>query len=343
MFQVQDTPGLARPVIKVFRALGRTLREARGDLTFHPQCTDLRLSSFNPDDFSGVLYGSDVSDLLTRRLADSGSLMVCRFGTTELATVISATREFSFSNVMRLASGSVLVRDIGIHRGIVSSLAKLSGFFPVDEEMCRRFVQLMIDDFSAIDVLGVWCKQEKLLEPQLRHVTRVRFRDIEPYLHEKPWTHILEGRRVLVIHPFAETIERQYRERRTRIFDNPMMLPEFDLMTIKAVQSIANTKTDFPDWFAALDSMKRKIESVDFDVAIIGCGAYGMPLAAHVKRIGKKAVHLGGQTQLLFGIKGKRWETGHEEIRRLFNDAWVYPEESDRPEGYKRVEGGAYW
>ena len=26
----------------------------------------------------------------------------------------------------------------------------------------------------------------------------------------------------------------------------------------------------------------------------LGCGAYGFPLAAHVKRMGKKAIHMGG-------------------------------------------------
>ena len=33
-----------------------------------------------------------------------------------------------------------------------------------------------------------------------------------------------------------------------------------------------------------------------------------MPLAAFIKSIGKKAVHLGGSTQILFGIKGERWD-----------------------------------
>ena len=47
---------------------------------------------------------------------------------------------------------------------------------------------------------------------------------------------------------------------------------------------------------------------IDFDVAIIGCGAYGFPLAAKLKQAGKQAIHLAGATQLLFGIKGKRWE-----------------------------------
>ena len=86
-----------------------------------------------------------------------------------------------------------------------------------------------------------------------------------------------------------------------------------------------------------------RINAIDFDIAIIGCGAYGMPLAAHVKRIGKKAVHLGGQTQLLFGIKGKRWETGHDKIKSMFNEHWVYPSNDERPKNFISVESGAYW
>ena len=45
--------------------------------------------------------------------------------------------------------------------------------------------------------------------------------------------------------------------------------------------------------------MEDGIAEIDFEVALIGCGAYGLPLAAHVKRLGKKAVHLGGATQNL--------------------------------------------
>ena len=75
-----------------------------------------------------------------------------------------------------------------------------------------------------------------------------------------------------------------------------------------------------------------------FDIAIIGCGAYGMPLAAYCKQIGKKAVHLGGATQLLFGIKGKRWDN-----YSLYNDYWVRPLESETPRNAGKIESGCYW
>ena len=81
------------------------------------------------------------------------------------------------------------------------------------------------------------------------------------------------------------------------------------------------------------------------DVAIIGCGAYGFPLAAKLKQAGKQAIHLAGATQLLFGIKGKRWEenTAFAYVQKFFNDAWVYPSDEDKPKAADKVEGGCYW
>ena len=88
--------------------------------------------------------------------------------------------------------------------------------------------------------------------------------------------------------------------------------------------------------------MKRDIENLDFDIAIIGAGPYGFLLASHVKKMGKKAVHLAGATQILFGIKGKRWE-GKPFFQSLFNEYWVRPDESEKPAGFKKVESGCYW
>ena len=97
----------------------------------------------------------------------------------------------------------------------------------------------------------------------------------------------------------------------------------------------------YNNWFDALDDMIRKVDTVDFDVAIIGCGAYGMPLAAHIKQIGKQAIHLGGATQLMFGIMGKRWD--HiPEIHSLVNENWVRPMENETPKCSNDIEAGCY-
>jgi hypothetical protein len=88
--------------------------------------------------------------------------------------------------------------------------------------------------------------------------------------------------------------------------------------------------------------MEDEIDKQTYDIAIIGCGAYGFNLAAHVKRTGHKAIHLGGATQLLFGIIGNRWES-RDDFRQLINDFWVRPSMEERPATASQVEGACYW
>ena len=129
------------------------------------------------------------------------------------------------------------------------------------------------------------------------------------------------------------------------MFPNENWLPEFSLKVIKSVQSAAGEKPPFKDWFEALEFMKKEIKYSDFDIAIIGCGAYGLPLAGYCKSLGKKALHLGGGTQLLFGIKGKRWEKQYRDAcyRDLFNEFWVYPDKKETPQNAIKIEGACYW
>ena len=123
--------------------------------------------------------------------------------------------------------------------------------------------------------------------------------------------------------------------------NNPGILPQFELITIKAVQTIADQDDSrFGNWFEALDYMKVEILKHDFDVALIGAGAYGTPLCLYVKSLNKQAIQTGGATQLLFGIIGKRWEQ-REYVKKHINKDWIRPK--DKPTGYHTVEKGCYW
>jgi phytoene dehydrogenase-like protein len=88
--------------------------------------------------------------------------------------------------------------------------------------------------------------------------------------------------------------------------------------------------------------MCAQINALDFDVAIIGAGAYGLPLAAHIKRLGKKAIQLGGATQILFGIRGRRWDR-MPFFQGLYNEHWVRPLPEETPLNFQSVEDGCYW
>lgn len=150
-----------------------------------------------------------------------------------------------------------------------------------------------------------------------------------------------EGKKVLVVHPFEKSIRNQY-EKRKQIWRDENILPDFDLITIRAEQTIMGQPSKYATWFEALEAMKLKMSDTDFDIALIGAGAYGMPLAAHAKSIGKQAVHLAGWTQILFGIKGKRW-VDMPNVAKYMNEHWTRPLPEEVPQGFKKVESGCYW
>jgi len=267
---------------------------------------------------------------------------------------IISSKPFMYGRFGTIEIGSVGVTLANAKKRMTKHLHFLcnnAGFFPYDIEMMPRYVDVMIDSMREADYQGVfisvlfesycvrrYMKKSIYVAPTYR---------IEPWYAEKPWTKALKGKKVLVIHPFADTIRSQY-EKRQLLFENEDILPEFDLQTIKAVQSIGGTCSEgFDNWFEALDWMHLETRKVDFDIAIIGCGAYGYPLAARIKADGKQAIHMAGITQVLFGIKGNRWEylatKNNNKVFSMYNDHWVRPSENETPKLAQSVEDGCYW
>lgn len=226
----------------------------------------------------------------------------------------------------------------------ISQLKSNAGFYPLDRASLHKFAECSMDAAKEIDMLaaGCWCTRiDELYKLYSPRAVLVRGALMAPFWDDVAWSGALARKKVLVIHPFAKLIEEQYK-RRDKLFSSPNILPEFELITYPAVQSIGGNP-EFESWFDALDKMKNDISGIDFDVALIGCGAYGMPLGAFIKaHMHKKAVHMGGALQILFGIRGKRWDE-REDYSELFNGYWVRPTDDLKPESYKNVEGGCYW
>lgn len=225
---------------------------------------------------------------------------------------------------------------------VKSDIYHFSGFFPPTEELLVKYSISILDKLKQIDILCSWLKDEhRLTEYFSPSVIRIPQQDLAPFFFEHPWSELLAGKKVLVVHPFEESIQKQYAKREL-LFKNPRMLPAFELKTLKAVQSLVGNQVEFSDWFSALDSMCHKIDAIDFDIAIIGAGAYGIPLAAHVKQLGKQAIHLGALTQVLFGIRGKRWDD-FPEWAQLSNEHWTRALPHETPANFTMLERGAYW
>ena len=301
-----------------------------------------------------ILNRQQANDVIYEGLGSGEPLMMSRFGSIEASCVITLMKRQA--NESRLKQYWQYISDNTdlpwMDRSFLYPIENNAGVFPANLALLERFAARYLEDIPLIDILMSVNYKEKFL-PLKKDIRCIHFETAYPFFVDRPWTRALKGKRVLVIHPCVDTIKMQYAKRR-QLFADPELLPDFELLTLRAVQSACGERPPFPDWFAALEHMEREIDKLDFDVAILGCGAYGLPLAAHIKRRGKQALHMGGGTQLLFGIKGRRWEENYTwtyktpikldlNYKDLYNEYWVRPLESETPQNTKRVEGGCYW
>lgn len=287
-----------------------------------------------------------VSTLMLDILNKDSPAMIARFGAFELSTVYNyiGVKKGNKKILSYLKGNSP---QWWWNEKLLQHLKINAGFFPINSKSVAKYCELTIEDMKQVDILGSWLIEESFFIDRLSKAVFVQREIQNPFFTKEPWTKALRGKKVLVIHPFDELIQKQYLSKRDKLFENPDVLPEFTLKTLKAVQSIGGSSDQFDNWFSALDWMKSEMDKTDYDICLIGCGAYGFSLAAHAKRQGKKAVHLGGSLQLLFGIIGKRWENPNYNenynYAALINEYWIRPGEQEKPKGSKLVEDACYW
>ena len=212
-------------------------------------------------------------------------------------------------------------KDEDFHMAYVNS-----GIFPRTVDFIKKYAPYAAKTLSECDLLNVSypVMEDYVYKKYMNPSTELTYiRALDYWRFKEPWTMALKGKKVLVISPFADTIKKQY-EKRELLYENSEILPEFTLYTVKAVQTGGLEKDDrFSDWFEALDYMYDEAMKYDFDVAILSCGAYSLPLGAKFKQAGRSAIHMGGVCQMLFGIKGRRFED-EPGAGDFFNEHWVY-------------------
>ncbi|WP_051335412.1 hypothetical protein [Methylocapsa acidiphila] len=218
-----------------------------------------------------------------------------------------------------------------------------SGVFPQQDEFYDKFGAIYRNAVSDMDILVSWELQGeyKIFNSLGRRATLVPWGAVDPFLSDKPWSEALQGKRVLVVSPFAASIQKQY-ARRTSIWQDPRVLPEFTLLTILPPFSAGLVPPKHPDWIAALNDLKAQMDAQNYDVALIGAGAFSLPLATHAKQHGKVGIHMGGTLQVLFGVYGNRWKD-NKAFHQYINENWVRPSPSETPDTVQKNENACYW
>jgi hypothetical protein len=235
----------------------------------------------------------------------------------------------------------------------LKTLERNAGIFPTD------YVQIWATEYSVAaalaDCMAVgW--YAPLARSEIKYVQRLNpfslkipLRSLEPYYcPQASWLQALQGQHVCVVSSFADTIQKQITKLKD-IWKDQSFFPDgiqWSLERSYYSPPLAKGSCGWPKWVAswkdAVDMMEEDVMATSAKIVLIGCGGLAMPLAARLKKRGKICIVLGGAIQILFGIKGKRWER-HPIISQLFNEHWVYPADEEVPDGAREVEGGCYW
>ena len=277
---------------------------------------------------------------ITRIIARKQPAMVARFGSVELRLLVQLSKGLSRNSNM--SNSQLAQKGIDSFRWPTFRKNQFQQRMDYRPENATRFLQEYEAAMAEVDLLAAWSFGESYFSDRLTSARICRLNDLQPWLSSTPWSAALAGKKVVVVHPFKETIYQQFSENRAALFEDQNVLPQFDLRIVQAfMPGVRDYRNPGQHFFEKIDVLVNEIHQEPFDVAIIGSGPNGFLLAAEVKRRGGIALHLGGITQLLFGIRGKRWEDfGFS----FFNDNWVRPLPADTPPDYaEHYDKGAYW
>lgn len=210
----------------------------------------------------------------------------------------------------------------------------------------EHYKAIISEAYREADIICGWYNipMEEVLLKEWALCASIANTKIVGILDNEIWHAALADKKVLVISPFKEAIELQY-QKRTLLHKDPNYLPAFDLKAVQAVWWYSGGRDKrFRTWFEVFDYLYEEGMKQDFDVALISCSTFSMPLVARFKKAGKQAIQLGGDLQLMFGIKGKRWDNRND--LDLYNEHWIRLTEDSKYGNVNVIDnmkGGAYW
>jgi hypothetical protein len=298
----------------------------------------------------GKITSFNVDDQIKSILSKGEALAIGRLGGSEaryLGALYQKKHSKTYGSLLRPPSWyNLRKRRLEISSG--------AGFYFESFSEENQFLEIYLDCLDNVDVLGIWGTAFAWIEhmgirnSKLNIPVGATAPWIEKYPYDQQdlnkqnsaWSETLSSRKILIISPFTKSIQTQYQQI-DKVFPTKNF-PKFNIDFITSPMTFNGENSCGLTWFENLDLMKEKMNKTDFDIALIGAGAYSFPLAIHAKKIGKVGIHTGGGLQLFFGVLGNRWKNS-EYVFKFVNDFWKYPSLEETPINSNSVEKSAYW
>ena len=229
-----------------------------------------------------------------------------------------------------------------------------NGIYNLTKNSLSRYVKLYKETIEKSDSLAVFINlmvtQQKYFVENNKLET-LYSRVLEPFYcckdNIKPWSHYLLGKKVLIVNPFVDSFQQQLKNN-FQIFKDPekkVFLDEQEFVFYKTYNTSAGNALH-ENWEKTYDMMCDDISKLDFDIALLGCGGYGLPLSNYIhEKLDKSVIYIGGGLQLLFGVMGARWENipMWKDIIKENQTKFIRPSKEEQIENKERVEGGCFW
>ena len=253
------------------------------------------------------------------------------------------------------------VMDLKKRRAYETMMAYLSvrqaGIFPPDPGFIRRFVDRYLDDLRNLDSLGLFLDNAaRELEIIREHAVRTKlayYRDQEPPKKEYGgakycYLQNLQDRKILIVCPFGGFLASRLKEGTYEAVWRKTAKRWFYPRSVQAIEFPygfeATTRKRYTDALQLFEEITDQMKRVSYDVALIGAGGLGIPLASFAKNQGKVGLSLGGHLQVVCGVLGKRWRTSELFRRRYITEAWVeLPRRYHPSNPLESTDSGDYW
>jgi hypothetical protein len=222
----------------------------------------------------------------------------------------------------------------------LSQLDRNAGIYNVTQKWFDLYKECILHCDAFAVITGALEREQRVIQ----HPYKLDYLALEPFYRLKdgdsPWSHSLLGKKVLIIHPFVESFQKQ---KDFKMFgDRHVFLEGQEFVFYKSFQTSAGNHLH-TSWEETFSIMCQDIQKLDFDIALLGCGGYGLPLVNFIKgTLGKSAIYIGGGLQLLFGVMGGRWEKS-DFWKNQDTSHFIRPSGDERTKNYHVIEEGCYW
>jgi hypothetical protein len=275
-----------------------------------------------------------------------------------ITNLICSENPFFIARLCDMASKVAIYGSLGqsINDTQLNILSNNDGIYINDridiELYIRSYVNAINKSTHMACFPNLYCNEQNICMKNKKISYGLHNRALEPFycLFENskciPWTHSLLGKKVLIVSPFVDSFKSQI-SKNVSFFGNDkasLFLPGQEFIYYKAYNTLAGNHPH-KNWFETFKIMCNDIKKLDFDIALLSCGGYGLPLANFIFGLGKSAAYIGGGLQLLFGVYGKRWEN-HAIIGPLAKNpenSWIRPNGEEKIDGHDKIENGCYW